>query len=276
MATGIGRVVARSLMLAAVAVFTWAGGIGAQEPFRLTPAARFSLGMEWSYLSFSGDMLVPAGGRPGSGTQVDLASDLGMDLAEASSIRFDATIFDTHRLTAEYLMALPTGLRKAPHAFVFQNRTYAKDARLETRVDLNWLRCAYGYKAVDRGSWWIAPTLAVHYLHCSSTINGDTEEAGVVSNTRTLDGTFPVVGIETRYLFPYGLDMSFELEGIHLFGRGFLTAARVRGQVELHPDVVASLSLWHRFASRAENNQELNNQWSYSLLGLSGGISFGF
>jgi hypothetical protein len=276
MANGLSRMAARCLIFIAIAIFTAPGAGWAADSFRLTPVTRFFLGMEWTYLWLSGDLLVPAGGRPGSGTQIDLSNDLGMEQTEASSIRFEATVLDTHRLVAEFLMALPTAARKAPHAFVFHNRTYAKNARLDTRLDVNWLRCAYEYKLLDLGSCWVAPTVGLHHVRFSSTINGETEEAGMVSNTRTLDGTYPVVGLEARYLLPHGLDAGLELEGMHFFGRGYVTAARLRGQIELHPDVVASVSVWHRLVSRVENNQELNNEWSYSLSGLSAGISFGF
>jgi hypothetical protein len=276
MAVHLGRIAARCVLLAALTMSVSGGTAWAQESFRLTPAARFSLGMESSYLWISGDLLVPAGGRPGSGTKVDLVSDLGVDRGEASSIVFEAALWDRHLLNFDFLMATPASVRKALRPFRFQNRTYVKDATLETRLDLNWLRASYGYKALDPGSWWFAPTLGVHYIRCASTLNGETEESGIISNTRSLDGTFPVLGFEARYLLPHGLDIGLTAEGVYLFSRGFLTSTRLRGQWEIHPDVVLSLSLSHRLVQNIEDHQQLNNQWSYNLTGCSAGVCFGF
>ncbi len=111
-----------------------AGAACAQEPFRLTPAARFLLGMEWSYLWLSGEMLVPAGGRPGSGSRVDVPVELGVDQGEATSITFDASILDNHLLNFDYLMFAPTGIKRAPRTFRFHNKTYLSGTSLETQA----------------------------------------------------------------------------------------------------------------------------------------------
>jgi hypothetical protein len=276
MAIRVGRIAAGLLFLAVLTGHPSAERAWGQEAFRLTSRTRFLLGMETFSLGISGHIVVPAGGRPGSGTRVELLPDLGIDQGEGSAVSFQATVFENHIFQTDFLMATPTGVVKPPHDFCFQNRTYLKGVPLEARLDFNWLRCAYGYKALDLRSFWVAPTLGLHHVRCSSTINGDTKEEGIVSNTRSLDGTFPVMGVEGRYLFPYGLDLGLEFEGIHLLDRGFLGAARLRCQWEIHPDVVLSTSVWHRVVQTTENNQELNNQWSYHLTGWSAGIAFGF
>ena len=56
-----------------------------RESFQLIPSARFLFGMESDYLWIWGNMLIPAGGRPGSGTRVNLV-DLGVEPTEGSSI----------------------------------------------------------------------------------------------------------------------------------------------------------------------------------------------
>lgn len=257
------------------AVFA-AGACAAQEPFRLTPYAKFLFGIGSGHVLASGDLLVPAGGRPGSGTRLDLGADLGIDQAETTSLSFQASILDRHLIDCDYLMLQPTGYAKARHTFRFQNRTYNEGTAFETRLDMNWLHVSYGYRIAAVSSWLIVPRLGAHYVNCSTTINGETAEEGIASNTRSLDCTFPVLGLETRYLFPYGWDLGLEVEGVYLFQRGYLTSARITGNWEVHPDVVLTVSAFHRIAESTEDNQPLNNHWSYQLLGVSGTIRFSF
>ena len=58
-------------------------------------------------------MLVPAGGRPGSGSRIDVPGELGVDQGEATSITFDASILDNHLLNFDFLMFSPTGIKRA-------------------------------------------------------------------------------------------------------------------------------------------------------------------
>jgi hypothetical protein len=259
-----------------IMVIATAGAAYAQEPFRLTPAARFLFGMEWGYLWLSGDMLIPAGGRPGSGSRIDVPTELGVDQGESTSITFDASILDNHLLDFDFLMFAPTGIKRAPRTFRFHNKTYLAGTSLETRLDFNWFRLSYGYKLWDLSSLWVIPRIGVHHVRYSATLNGETDEDGIISNTRSLDGTYPVLGLETRYSAPYGLDFGLELEGIHLITTGFLSMARLRVQWEVYPDVVLSLSGSSRVVQNVEDNQPLNNEWFYVLSGWSAGISFAF
>ena len=258
------------------ALFTVPGTCVAQEPFRLTPYARFLFGIGSGHVLVSGDLLVPAGGRPGSGTRVDLAKDLGIDQAETTSLSFQTSLLDRHRFDLDYVMLQPTGYAKPSHAFRFQNRTYNQDVPIETRLNMNWLRFSYGYQTFSVSSWWIVPRLGAHYVSCATTINGESEEEGIVSNTRSLDCTFPVLGLETRYLFPYGWDLSLEIEGVYLLQRGYLTSARLCANWEIHPEVVLGVNAFHMIAECTEDNQPLNNHWSYHLLGVSAAIRFSF
>ena len=248
----------------------------AEEPFQLTPNARFVFGMERSTMLVSGETLIPAGGQPGSGTRVDVSSQLGVGYAEGTSVIFQGSILDKHLLNFGYLMATPTGEKKIGESFRFQNKTYPEGTLLETRLDFNWLRLCYGYKFLDLSAKWIAPRIGLHYVNCAATINGESEEAGVISNTRRLDGVYPVIGMEARYLMPHGLDVSMELEGIHLITRGFLTMFTIGATWETYPNVLFSATVSSRLVQYVEDNQVLNNQWTYGLTGLSMGILFGF
>ncbi len=260
----------------ALITFVTASPCDAQEPFRLTQSAKFLLGMGTGYVLVSGDILVPAGGRPGSGTGIDLVTDLGVESAETTAISLQAAVLDRHLFDMEYVMLQPTGYAKPSHTFLFQNRTYKPGVALETRLDMNWLRVSYGYKAFGLSSWWVAPRVGAHYVRCATTLDGETEEEGIISNTRSLDYTFPVLGLESRYLFPYGWDLGVEMEGTYLFSRGFLSSARISANWEIHPDVVLTFAAFHQIAQCTENNQPLNNHWSYHLSGVSGTLSFGF
>jgi hypothetical protein len=253
-----------------------AGFAGAQEPFRLIPGNRFLLGMDWEYLWISGDTLIPAGGRPGSGSKVDISSDLGVDQGEGTNVSIQAAILDTHLINFDYLWYSPTGLKRPPRTFIFHNRTYTPENILETKVDLNWLRLSYGYKLWDSSLLWVAPRLGVHHIRNTTTINGVTEEEGLASNTRSLDGTYPVLGLETRLLLPHGIDLGLELEGTHLITRGFLTMLRLNLQWEIHPDVTLTLGASSRIVHYLETEQPLNNEWFHSLSGGSAGIAFTF
>jgi hypothetical protein len=247
-----------------------------EEQFRLIPEARFLLGMEWSYQWLVGEMLIPAGGRPGSGTRIDIDADLGISQAEGSSITFEGVILDSHLLDLDFLMFSPTGTKKIPRTFRFHNKTYEAGTAVDTRIDFNWLRLSYGYKAWGDSSWWIAPRVGLHYIGYSATLNGETREEGLTSNNRTLDAFYPVLGIEGRYQFPYGIDLGLGLEGVHLITRGFLTMARVGAAWEVYPDIVITLHGSNRVIQYVEDIQPLNNEWFYVVSSVSGGISFGF
>ena len=248
----------------------------AQEQFRLVPEARFLLGMQWSHQWLAGEMLIPAGGRPGSGNKVDIDADLGVDQGEASSITLGGVILDNHLLDIDFLMFSPTGMKKIPRTFRFHNKTYQTGTSIDTRIDFNWLRVSYGYKAWADSGFWMAPRIGMHYIGYSATLNGETQEAGLVSNNRSLDAFFPVIGLESRYQFPYGIDMGLELEGIHLVTRGFLTMVRLGALWEVYPDIVISVHCSNRLVQCLEDIQPLNNEWSYMVSGVGGGISFGF
>ncbi len=252
------------------------GPASSQESFRLSPNARFTLGMEWSYLWLSGQMRIPAGGRPGSGTRVDVSKTLGIDRTEASAITLHGEILDKHLLGIDYLMMVPTGLRRVRDTFRFQNKTYPVGSLVETSLDFTWLRAAYGYKLIDSPGFWVAPQVGIHHVRHAATLKGRTQEAGVISNTRRLDGTYPTIGLETRYLLPYGIDIRLEMEGFHLITRGFVARTRVGVLWEAYPDIM--LTFWgsNRLVHYLETNQPLNNEWFYSLSGVSGGIAFTF
>ncbi len=257
-------------------VMTGEFSVSAQEPFRLTPAARFFLGMEWGYFWLSGEMLVPAGGRLGSGTRIDVSSDLGVDQGESTSVVLQAAILERHLVNVNYLMCSPSGQKKTPTSFRFQNQTYPTDSRLESRLDFNWIRLSYAYKLKEISSSWLGPSVGVHHIRFGATLNGRTDDGASISNTRRLDGTYPVVGFEARHLFPHGIDLNLQMEGMHLITRGFLAMVRLGASWEIHPDVVISLDATSRLVNWIEDNQELNNEWSFSLAGFSSGVSFGF
>ncbi|MBI5570782.1 MAG: hypothetical protein HY914_12625 [Desulfomonile tiedjei] len=264
------------IILTLVTLGVTAGPVSAQERFRLIPGAGFLLGMESSFFWLSGEMLVPAGGQPGSGSKVDLPSDLGVDRSEAFGSTLQGTIFHNHLFNLDLLSAGPSGLKKAPRKFVFHNRTYLPGTLIATKLNLDWVRFCYAYMAADAGSWWLAPRVGLHYVRCSTTLNGETEEEGMISNNRTLDATYPVLGFEARYLLPFGVDVGVEWEGMHLITRGYLSLTRATAHWEVHPDVVLFVGVSNRLAGWTEENQKLNNEWFYSLSGWSAGISFAF
>jgi hypothetical protein len=248
----------------------------AQESFRISPNARFQLGMDSGYIWHWGEMLIPAGGQPDSGTKIDVASELGVNQGETTGITLRGTILENHLLNFDYLLYSPTGVKQVPRTFRFHNRTYTEGTTVETRLDFNWLRLGYGYKVWDMSSWWIAPRLGVHYIRYSATLNGKTEEEGISSNNRSLDATYPVVGLETRYLLPLGAELIAELEGVHLVTWGYLAMLRLEARWEVHPDVTVSLAGFNCFVQYQEDNQPLNNEWSFALFGGTAGVSFAF
>lgn len=262
---------AAACMATVLAMQAWA-----QEPFRITPSARFLLGMDWSLFRISGEMLVPAGGRPGSGTRLDILTELGVEWADASSITLRGTVFERHLLDVDFMMCLPSGARRSPRTFRFQNKTYPAGTLVETRLDFNWLRCSYGYKLLELPSRWLAPRIGIQWVGFGATLNGETREEGTISNTRRLDGTFPVVGFEAGYQFPHGLGLKLELEGIHLITRGFVLAAGIRGTWEIYQDMVLTCGAFNRMAVWTEDHQPLNNEWGFTFSGISAGVSFGF
>ena len=271
----IGRISRQWLLILAVLAFCETPGM-AQEQFRLVPEARFLLGMQWSHQWLAGEMLIPAGGRLGSGTKIDVNADLGVDQGEASSVTFGGVILDNHLLDIDLLMFSPTGMKKIPRTFRFHNKTYPAGTSIDTRLDFNWLRVSYGYKAWADSGFWVAPRIGVHYIGYSATLSGETKDAGLLSNTRSLDAIYPVLGLESCYQFPYGMDLGLQLEGIHLVTTGFLAMVRLRALWEVYPDVVISVNWSNRLVQSVEDIQPLNNEWLYMISGVGGGISFGF
>ncbi len=244
--------------------------------FQLIPGAHFWVGLDAGYFWLSGEMLIPSGGRPGSGTRVSTSGLLGVDQVEATSTSLKGEILDRHLVAFEYLMMVPTGVKRVGETFRFHNRTYLEGTLVETSLDFNWLRLAYGYKFPAVGGWTIAPVCGIHHIRHGITLNSETEEFGVESNTRRLDGTYPVFGFETRYLFPYGLDATLEMEGIHLITRGFLSLVRCSVGWQIHPDIMFTLALSNRTVHFLEDNQPLNNEWYYNMVGIRSGIAFSF
>lgn len=270
------RQAALSLVIIGLTAVHLAGPAVAQEPFQLIPGARFFLGIDRSALVVWGETLIPAGGRPGSGTRVDVVTGLGVESGEASTVLFQSQFLNNHFIDFGFMTATPTGVKRIPYSFRFQNRTYPSGTTLETRIDFNWLALSYTYKLFDLSAVWIGPRLGVHYVTCATTINGESEETGVISNTRRLDGTYPVLGMDARYLFPYGVDLTLEMEGVHLITRGYL--ARIKGGIlwEAYPNVVFTAGASSRIVQYIEDNQPLNNEWTYNLSGVYLGIMFGF
>ncbi len=267
----------RSLTLTAALLYliSHVSTVSAQEPFRLIPECRFLFGMDWNYVWTNGEMVVPAGGRPGSGSRLDVAN-LGIEQSEATTVFLKASVLQNHLFETELFTASPTGLKKIQSPFVFQGQSYTHDTPLEARLDISWFRFCYGYKAFTLASSYLAPRIGLHHVRLGATINGQNKNATLLSNTRRLDGTFPVMGFEARHSFPYGMDLSLQLEGFHLITRGFITLLQIGGEWEVHPDVSLRAAILARVCNWTEDNQELNNEWTLSVAGLSTGISFGF
>ncbi len=244
--------------------------------FQLIPGVRSWLGLETSYLWLSGGFLVPAGGRPGSGTLVSASGQLGVNQTEAASVYLRSLILSSHLIDLDYWFFAPTGVRQVAEEFRFQNKTYEEGTLVEASLEFNWIRGAYGYRLWKVKGWNLSPRIGVHHVRHRITINAESEEAGLLSNTRKLDGTYPVLGMEARYLFPFGFDLRAELEGIHLITRGFLVHGRIGASWQMHPDVTASVDVFNRTVRFIETNQELNNQWLYIVSGISTSIAFSF
>jgi len=208
--------------------------------------------------------------------KLDLVTDLGVDQGDASAVSLSVTVLENHLFYTDYLALSPTGLKKSTRTLLFHNQTYSPGTEIETRIDVSWLHASYGYKLWTDPSWWVAPKIGVNYIYYSATLNGKTKAEGLTSNNRTLDGTYPVLGIEARYLFPYGIDVSAEFEGIHFITRGYLSTLRVGASWEIHPDVVLSIACTNRIVSYLEDNQPLNNEWSLIMSGVSTGVAVSF
>lgn len=248
----------------------------AQEPFALTSWGRFFSGIEWGYQWILGDFVIPAGGRPGSGARIFVGPDLGVDQTESVKVFTDAEILSTHYLNLDYFMCLATGLKRVQRDLIFHNRLYPENSLLDTRIDLNWLRFTYAFKFFDIESWDICPSMGVHYVRCGVTLNGENEEGPNTSNTRKLDAIFPTVGLQARFLAPYGLDFKAEWEGMSLITLGLISSLQLTSNWEIYPDIRISLGFTNRLVSSVESNQEVNNEWFYNLTGFTSAIAFGF
>ncbi|MEW6348254.1 MAG: hypothetical protein AB1646_04280 [Thermodesulfobacteriota bacterium] len=271
----VSRIAVALVVALGPALFAETAGL-AQESFHLSPNAKFIFGMEWGYAWLSGQFLIPAGGRPGSGTRVDVPTELGSTRGETTAIFCQGEIAGRHLLGGTWFTASPTAERTVTNEFRFHNKTYESGSVVESKLDFHWFDMGYGIKLLDLETWWIAPKMGVHHIRHALTINGETAEAGLYSNTRALDGTYPVVGLEGRFFLPLNFDMSVQVEGVHLITRGFLSSVRLGGYWRVYPDVVVTMGAFNRQVHYLEDNQQLNNEWFYSIWGGSAGISFTF
>ncbi len=262
--------------LAVVLITLAPENVPAAESFQLIPGVRSRLGMQSGYVWLRGEALIPAGGRPGSGSRVDLTNDLGVDQADVTNIVLDSVIGENHLVDFGYMRFSPTGFAKVKRSFIFQNRTYSKGTELETKLDFNWLYLAYGYKLLSANGLFLAPAIGVHHIRHAITLNGATKEEAMTSNTRSLDGTYPVLGLESGLMLPYGMDLSLSLEGVHLVTRGYVGALALRATWEVMPDVVIGGGCYGRFVHYLEDNQRLNNEWSYETLIITAGAAVTF
>ena len=248
----------------------------ARESFRLSPSALSMFGMEGGYVWISGNALIPSGGRPGSGELVNVSKELGVDQGEATSVVFRSVILKRHMLNIEYLNFLPNGVKKVRRTFVFHNKTYQKGTRVETKLELNWLRLEYGYRFGTGKGRSVAPRIGLHYVDQGLTLIGDTREAGKISNTRRLGGTYPVIGVAAYQKLPAGMTLRIEMEGIHMITRGYLALVGIGGTWEVYPDVVLTFGGSNRLVRYIETNQPLNNQWTYAVFSMTAGVSVTF
>jgi hypothetical protein len=248
----------------------------ARESFRLSSWGKFVLGQRWGYVGLTGNIRIPAGGRPGSATRVDVQRSLGIAAAESSSVFMEGEILERHLIAFDYDMFRPTSVQRVQEKFRFHNKTYEKGAMVETKLDFNWLRAAYTGRALYRESFSLGPLIGVHHIRHGVTMNADTMEVGLISNTRRLDGTYPVLGAELMTRLSDKSNLRLEIEGVHMITRGFLAATRITGQWEVYPDVVMTGSTGGRVVHFIETNQKLNNEWFYGVFNISAGMGFTF
>ncbi len=265
-----------SLLLIAMLIAGASGEVNAEDSFRLFPSSRFFTGLDWGYYYVSGEFLVPAGGRPGSGSKIDAYSDLGISQTEAVTLTLDGTVFDDHFFNLEYTMFMPSGLRRITRDFLFHNRLYSTGTLIDSKIDFNWLRLFYCYRVYEDGALRISPGFGLNHVRFGATLNSATEEGDFLSNSRRLDITYPTLGVETRFLAPHGLDFRWQFEAMSLITRGFVTLLKASANWEIYPDINISFSVSNRMTQSVEDNQELNNEWMFSFTGLSAGIAFGF
>ncbi len=248
----------------------------AQESFRLFPSARFFTGLDWGYYYVTGDFLIPAGGRPGSGSKIDAYSDLGMTQTEAVTMGVEGTMFDDHFVSLDYSTFMPTGLRKITRDFLFHNQLYTEGTLISSKIQFNWLRFFYAYRAYEEGSIRLSPALGFSYVRFGATLNSTTEEGILESNSRTLDIFYPTAGMELRFLAPHGLEFRWQFEAMSLITRGFVSLNKASAIWEIYPDIQLNFSFSNRMTQSVEDNQELNNEWMFTLTGFSAGVAFGF
>lgn len=266
----------KSLLLIGLLIASNCLEAGAEDSFRLFPASRFFSGLDWGYYFVSGEFLVPAGGRPGSGSMIDSYSDLGITQTEAVTVNLEGAILEDHFISLEYSLFMPSGLRRITRDFLFHNRLYTEGTLIDSKIDFNWLRMFYCYRIYEEGALRISPGIGFNHVRFGATLNNATEEGEFVSNSRRLDVTYPTIGLEVKFLAPHGLDFRWQFEGMSLIGRGFVTMAKASANWEIYPDININCGVSNRMTKSAEDNQELNNEWFFSLTGLSAGIAFGF
>ena len=266
----------RAFFLTAVVMVFSLGESVAQESFRLFGGASFFTGIDWGYYLVSGEFLVPAGGRPGSGSKVNAYSDLGITQTEAVTLTLEGTILDDHSFNIDYSMFMPSGLSRITRDFLFHNRLYLEGSLIDSKIDLAWFRFFYCYRAYEEGSVRISPGLGLTHVRFGATLNNTTDDGEFVSNSRRLDVTYPTLGLEIRFLAPYGLDFKWQMEAMSLITRGFVSMSKASASWEIYPDINISLNISNRITQSVEDNQDLNNEWLFSLTGMSAGIAFGF
>jgi hypothetical protein len=113
--------------------------------FTIVPVIRY-----WR-TSPSGNMTITAGGRTGSGSQIDLSSDLGLSTANAVEGGV-AAYFGDHRIAIRYDPTSFHGDASLDHPITYHGTIYPAGARVSSDVSLNFVIPQYDYRLWSAGN----------------------------------------------------------------------------------------------------------------------------
>ena len=189
------------------------------------PIQLFAEGEYWRAYP-SGTITITEGGRPGSGTRIDLSDDLDVGAADVGGGRFGAEI-GRHRLSVSYEPLSASGDATLRSSIVFHGIEYPAGERVRSDVGLRSIVPRYDYTLLDSAAATLRAGLAAYVWTFDAEMRGSSGDA-----SRSFTHVLPLVPLEG--------DLSFGRWSVGT-GVSFGMLASDRYVVEVDPGISATL-----------------------------------
>lgn len=213
----------------------------------------FKVGGSYWVTNLSSNMTVSNAGVPGTGTNVDLVDDLGMD-PDSSFPGGRLTLgFGGHKIRYGFTSLSWEGANTLAIPVDYGNQSFLASANVTSTLDINYHRLAYQYDLVSLLSNKVGFIAELKYFDIDATID---EAATGKSAAESIGAPIPTVGVAAQVGLPFLANISGEITGIYLGTYGNLIDAEAA--VNYSPLPLVTLSAGYRiFSLKIEADQNL-------------------